>query len=75
MVLTMVCYSRVKFLNKNGYDYQRRNALRDGILKDFEYPISKIVIDDFYTTLYITVRGKEIPVNAVMFEGVKGSEI
>ena len=70
----MICYSKVKFLGKNGHEKEREKALR--LLEiSKEYIVESIVIGNYKTDIYLNGPWDDEGYNSVMFEGVEGSEI
>jgi hypothetical protein len=69
----MICYSRVKFLNKNGTEWQRKKAKEEGLIEGKIYDVDNTYVGDWET--YLILFGIHGIHNSVMFEGVKGSEI
>jgi len=68
----MICYSKVKFLGKNGRDNELSEAKRFFKVGK-SYFVREVRIHNWHTeVLFMGVAGA---FNSVMFDGIKGSEV
>ncbi len=56
----------VIFLDKNGYDSERENAKKEGLIKDNEYVVEYIDVGNW--TSYVRLKGFKNYYNTVMFK-------